>query len=161
MRNFKKIALSLGMVAAFIAYSWQQRHDDSPAAMTAVTPSSETKNSTASRNTPDAKNSASGHKQTGSAYMDGVYTGSSEDAYYGFIQVRAVISGGKITDVKFLQYPDDQENSIYINQQAMPYLKQEAIAIQGANVNIITGATDTTQAFVRSMDDALNQAKRG
>ena len=65
-------------------------------------------------------------------YKNGTYTGSTEDAYYGNIQVQAVISGGKITDVIFLQYPNDNGTSISINSQAMPLLKQEAIAAQSA-----------------------------
>jgi len=45
--------------------------------------------------------------QTMGSYKDGSYTGSVQDAFYGNIQVRAVISGGKITDVLFLQFPND------------------------------------------------------
>jgi len=72
----------------------------------------------------------------------------------------AVILVEKITDVKFLSNrPNENPNSIYINQQAMPYLKQEAIQAQSANVNIITGATYTSQAFIQSLTNALNQAK--
>jgi uncharacterized protein with FMN-binding domain len=41
----------------------------------------------------------------------------------------------------------------------MPYLKQEAIAAQSANVNIISGATDSSYAFRQSLASALAQAK--
>jgi len=91
-------------------------------------------------------------------YKNGTYTGSAADAFYGNIQVQAVISGGKITDVIFLQYPNDRGTSVMINQQAMPYLKQEAIAAQSANVDIVSGATDSSQAFIQSMQSALSQA---
>ncbi len=92
-------------------------------------------------------------------YKDGVYTGSVQDAYYGNVQVQATVSGGKITGVQFLQYPNDRSTSIYINSQAMPYLQQEAIAAQSANIDIVSGATDTSQAFVQSLASALAQAK--
>jgi uncharacterized protein with FMN-binding domain len=92
-------------------------------------------------------------------YKDGTYTGISADAFYGNIQVKAIISGGKITDVQFLDYPQDRRNSIEINSQAMPLLKSEAIQIQNANVDIISGATATSQAFVQSLQSALNQAQ--
>lgn len=92
-------------------------------------------------------------------YKDGVYTGGVADAFYGNIQVQATIQGGRITDVAFLQYPSDRSRSIEINSQAMPYLRQEAIAVQSANVNIISGATATSQAFVASLGSALSQAK--
>lgn len=92
-------------------------------------------------------------------YVDGTYTGSQADAYYGIVQVRAVVSGGKLTDVQFLQYPNDRRTSQYINQQAMPLLKDEAIQAQSANVNGVSGASDTSAAFVESLGSALAQAK--
>lgn len=92
-------------------------------------------------------------------YKDGSYTGSVADAFYGNIQVRVTISSGKISDVQFLQYPNDRRTSIEINTQAMPMLKSEAIAAQSANVNIISGATDSSQAFRESLASALSQAK--
>lgn len=92
-------------------------------------------------------------------YKDGTYTGSVANAFYGNVQVQVSISGGKITNIHFLQYPNDNPNSQYINSQATPYLKQEALQVQSANVNAITGATFTSQAFVQSMTSALNQAK--
>lgn len=96
-------------------------------------------------------------KQAGK-YKDGTYTGSVADAFYGNIQVQAVISGGKITDVVFLQYPNDRETSIEINSQAMPLLKQEAISAQSAKVDGVSGATATSQAFMESLGNALSQA---
>ena len=92
-------------------------------------------------------------------YADGQYTGSPADAYYGNIQVQVTVSGGKITDVAFLQYPSDRSTSRYINGQAMPYLKQEALQAQSANVDIVSGATDSSMAFQQSLASALSQAK--
>ena len=94
-----------------------------------------------------------------SGYKDGSYTGSVADAFYGYVQVKATISGGKITDVTFLSYPNSHDTSRYINSQAMPMLTQEAIAAQSANVNLIGGATDTSLAFKQSLGSALAKAK--
>lgn len=94
-----------------------------------------------------------------SPYKDGTFTGDVADAFYGPLQVQATISGGRITNVSFLQAPNDNSNSIAINQQADPMLAQEAIQAQSANVDIISGATASSQAFVQSMQSALNQAK--
>lgn len=91
-------------------------------------------------------------------YKDGTYTGSVADAVYGNIQVKVIITGGKISDVIFLQYPNDRNTSIEINTQAMPYLKQEAISAQSAKVNIVSGATDSSIAFRESLTVALSQA---
>ena len=92
-------------------------------------------------------------------YKDGTYTGSTEDAYYGNVQVSATVSGGKLSDVNFLQYPDSHDTSVMINQQAMPYLKQEAIQAQSAQVQVISGATFTSQAFIQSLTNALSSAR--
>lgn len=91
-------------------------------------------------------------------YKNGTYTGSVADAFYGNVQVQVTISGGNITDVQFLQYPSDRSTSIYINSQAMPLLKQEAIQAQSAQVSGVSGATATSGAFIQSLGSALSQA---
>lgn len=90
---------------------------------------------------------------------DGTFTGSVEDAFYGNIQVQAVISGGRLVDVLFVQYPSDNRTSISINAQALPILKSEAIAAQSANIDMVSGASDSSPAFARSLSNALSQAK--
>ena len=92
-------------------------------------------------------------------YADGTYTGNVADAYYGNMQVQITIQNGKISDVQFLQYPNDRSTSIRKNQMAMPVLKSEAISSQNANVDIVSGATATSQAFIQSLSSALSQAK--
>lgn len=91
-------------------------------------------------------------------YKNGTYTGSVADAYYGYVQVEAVVSGGKLADVKILQYPNDRSTSRYINSQALPYLVQEAVQAQSSHVNTISGASDTSAAFRQSLSSALSQA---
>jgi len=94
-------------------------------------------------------------------YADGTYTGAAADAYYGMVQIRVTIQGGKLVTVDFLQYPNDRRTSQYINANAMPQLKSEAIQAQSANVSGVSGASDTSQAFIQSLGDALSQAKNG
>jgi len=93
------------------------------------------------------------------AYRDGSYTGNAADAYYGTVQVRATIQGGKVSNIEFLQYPSDRGTSVYINGIAMPQLIQEAIAAQSAQVDGVSGATATSEAFMQSLASALAQAK--
>lgn len=147
----KKVLLSGAVVVAFVAYSVHQRHGDSP---TAALPVSPRQSSGSSSNTGTAPSTT-----PAVTYKDGSYTGSSENAFYGYIQVKATVQGGKLTAVQFLQYPNDQQNSIQINDQAMPLLQREAISAQSSAVDIISGATDTSQAFQKSLGSALAQAK--
>jgi uncharacterized protein with FMN-binding domain len=91
-------------------------------------------------------------------YKDGTYTGNIIDAYYGNVQVQAVIQAGKITNVQFLDYPHDRRTSQRINKIAGPYLTTEAIQAQSAQVDLISGATLTSEAFVQSLQTALESA---
>jgi uncharacterized protein with FMN-binding domain len=92
-------------------------------------------------------------------YADGSYTGTAADAYYGTVQVKAVVQNGRLADVQFIQYPSDRSTSRYINGQAMPLLTQEAIQVQSAQVDGVSGATFTSQAFQQSLASALVKAK--
>ena len=148
---FKKIAIGLGVLGVLVLYSLLIRHQ-SPVIGRPQTASTTTTGGTTSSSTGSTT-------PAGVTYKDGSYTGSVTNAYYGNVQVSATISGGKITTVNFLQYPDTHSTSVAINQQAMPYLQQEAIAAQSANVQVISGATYTSQAFAQSLDAALMQAK--
>ncbi len=103
---------------------------------------------------------ANGSAPLGSArtYANGTYTGPVADAYYGNMQIQAVVSGGRLTGVQVLQYPDTHGASISINSQALPMLQQEVVAAQSANVNIVSGATLSSEAFIRSLSGALSKA---
>lgn len=97
--------------------------------------------------------------QTRGIYKDGTYAGSVEDAFYGNLQVQAVISNGRIVSVIPLQYPSDNRTSEGINTQALQILEQEVIRAQSAEVDIVSGASDSSPAFIRSLSHALSQAK--
>lgn len=155
----KKFLLSAFVVLSFILYMLGVESKPTGRAATAV--SSPAVSPDTSQNTqvyiPPSSSSSSLPPKSG--YKDGIFTGAVADAYYGPFQVKVIISGGKITDVQFLQYPNDRENSIAINQEAMPLLKQEAISAQSANVDIVTGATQSSLGFQQSLQSALDQAK--
>jgi len=93
-----------------------------------------------------------------SGLRNGTYTGPSENAYYGRVQVQVTIAGQKIASVKVLDYPQDRRTSRYINSQALPLLQQEVIAADSANVDTISGATLTSEAYIRSLSSVLQQA---
>ena len=98
-------------------------------------------------------------QQPGSQYKDGTYTGAVADAFYGNVQVQVTIANGQITNIQFPQWPNDRSRSVRINQQALPMLTQEAIQAQSANIDVISGATDTSYAFAQSLQSALGQAQ--
>jgi uncharacterized protein with FMN-binding domain len=91
-------------------------------------------------------------------YQDGQYTGPRVNAFYGYVRVEADVVNGALADVKFLEFPSDRRTSQRINAVAVPDLSSEAIQAQSANVDIITGATLTSRAFVQSLQAALKSA---
>ena len=94
-----------------------------------------------------------------SGYRDGTYTGPEIDIRWGYVKVQTIIQGGQITNVQVVEYPTERRTSARINSIAVPDLQQEAIQAQSANVNIITGATLTSEGFQISLQAALTQAK--
>jgi uncharacterized protein with FMN-binding domain len=102
--------------------------------------------------TPTATATVSGQ------YRDGSYTGSQADAHWGTVEVLAVVSNGQLSDVQFTEYPNHRNRSQEINSQAMPILTREAVQSQQAQVDVVSGATDTSEAFIQSLSSALSQA---
>ena len=92
-------------------------------------------------------------------FADGVYTGPAVDAYWGLIQVQATVRDGQITSLKMLRYPSDRRESLFISQQSLPRLRDEVVRAQSARVDVVSGATLTSLAFMRSLDGALGQAQ--
>lgn len=92
-------------------------------------------------------------------YRDGTYTGPVTDAFYGVVQVKTTIQNGRIASSEFVRYPNDRRTSVRINNYAVPHLQTEAVRAQSANVDVISGATLTSNAFVESLQAALNSAK--
>jgi len=147
VQKSKQFLLSAFVIITFIIYLIHERHTTSANA-----------NNNQTATDPNANPTANVQAQAGT-YKNGTYTGPVVDAYYGLVQVQAVIQNGKIADVRFLSYPNDRRTSQEINSQAMPWLTQEAIQAQSANVDIITGATLTSEAFATSLQAALQSAK--
>lgn len=96
---------------------------------------------------------------TNKIYKDGTFTGPVVDAYYGNVQVNVTTKSDRIVDVQFLDYPHDRNTSVYINSYATPALRSEAIQIQGAQVDTVSGATATSGGFRNSLASALAQAR--
>lgn len=94
---------------------------------------------------------------TEGAYADGTYIGDAVRIRYGNVQVQAVIANGELIEIEWLALPADRESE-QINGRATPILMQEAIESQSAEVDVISGATMTCEAFMQSLESALEQA---
>lgn len=85
-------------------------------------------------------------------------TGPSVSTRFGPVQVAVIVSDGKVTDIKTLQSPDSARRSQQINSRALPILRQEAVAAQSSNIDAVSGATITSDAYATSLQAALDQA---
>ncbi|HEY1351505.1 MAG TPA: FMN-binding protein, partial [Ktedonobacteraceae bacterium] len=155
----KKFLLATLIIGAFILFSLLYNRSGVPVLLPGnATNAASATRAPSSGGVPTGSGSGSADTPTGtrvpnSLYKDGSYTGSVADAQWGYIQVRAVIQGGAISDVQFLQYPNERERSVLINNAADPQLTSEAIQAQSASVDIVSGATDTSEAFIQSLSD--------
>jgi uncharacterized protein with FMN-binding domain len=65
----------------------------------------------------------------------------------------------KIKAISVPTYPDHTDRSVFINSQALPILKSEALRAQKASIDMVSGATDSSEAFAQSLQSAILKAK--
>jgi Uncharacterized protein conserved in bacteria len=70
-----------------------------------------------------------------------------------------ILSNGKITDVQPLQMPFDRRRSEEITQIVTPMLHDEVLQAQSGQIDLISGATYTSDAYQRSLQAALDQSR--
>jgi uncharacterized protein with FMN-binding domain len=85
-------------------------------------------------------------------------TGSVASTRWGPVQVSISVTDGKITAVDVLEYPTANGKDQQINAYALPVLKQETLSAQSADIDMVSGATVTSEGYVQSLQSALDQA---
>lgn len=70
---------------------------------------------------------------------------------HGIVQVQVVLTNGSITDVQVLRAPDTNPT-----ERALPTLKEEALTAQSADIDAVSGATMTSEAYAESLQAALD-----
>ena len=100
---------------------------------------------------------SSGRTSTSSATA-GTVTGPSVDTRWGPVQVEITVAGGRITDVAVVDYPTGSSKDRQINARAIPVLVRETLDAQSANVDMVSGATVTSEGYLQSLQAALDGA---
>ncbi|MER7505200.1 FMN-binding protein [Nonomuraea pusilla] len=85
-------------------------------------------------------------------------TGDAVDTRWGPVQVRIAVSGKKITGVDVVQYPDGNRRDREISAVALPTLKEETLSKQSADIDTVSGATYTSEGYIRSLQSAIDRA---
>ncbi|PRB35383.1 FMN-binding protein [Arthrobacter sp. MYb23] len=119
---------------------------------TSLSSSASTGGSAASGSTGSSGSAASGSTTAAT------YDGASVQTRFGTVQVQVTIQDGKITEVTPLQLTDAERKSAQISSRAAPVLRSEVIQAQSANVQTIGGATVTSDAYLTSLQAALDAA---
>jgi uncharacterized protein with FMN-binding domain len=102
--------------------------------------------------------SSSTSTDAGTSTTSGTVTGSVASTRWGPVQVELTIADGSITDVSVVQYPDSNGKDQQINARALPVLIQETLDAQNANIDMVSGATVTSEGYLESLQSALDQA---
>jgi uncharacterized protein with FMN-binding domain len=85
-------------------------------------------------------------------------TGSSADTRWGPVQVEVTVADGTITDVTVVEYPTENGKDRQINARALPVLVQETLDAQSADIDMVSGATVTSEGYLESLQSALDEA---
>ena len=113
----------------------------------------------------DTGSSGTGSSGTGSSGTAGSsasgtrsVTGSVASTQWGPVQVKLTLASGKITKVTVVQYPSGNPRDAEINDRALPILTQETLDTQNAGIDMVSGATVTSEGYLQSLQSALDQS---
>lgn len=100
----------------------------------------------------------SGTSGSGGSASAGTFTGDSVMTRWGVVQVAITVKGGKITRSEVVQVPWDNPRDQQINAYAVPILNQEVVSAQSAQIDMVSGATVTSEGYIQSLQSAIDQA---
>jgi uncharacterized protein with FMN-binding domain len=92
------------------------------------------------------------------AKAGGTYDGDVVQTRFGTVQVQITVKAGQITDVTALKLTDAEGRSVQISNYAAPVLRDEVLQAQSADVQTVGGATVTSDAYLTSLQAALDAA---
>ena len=77
---------------------------------------------------------------------------------FGPVQVEITVSGGTITRSEVLQVPWGNGRDQEINSRAVPILNSEAVQSQSAQIDMVSGASFTSNGYATSLQSAIDRA---
>lgn len=85
-------------------------------------------------------------------------TGDEAQTQFGPVQVKITVKAGKLISVAAVEYPTESPRDQEINSYAIPQLNQEAVSAGNARIDMVSGATFTSQGYLESLQSALDKA---
>ena len=86
------------------------------------------------------------------------YSGSVAQTRWGPVQIKITVQDGKLTKVTVLQQPNGNRRDQEINDQALPILIDETVSAQSAKIDMVSGATVTSEGYLQSLQAAIDEA---
>jgi uncharacterized protein with FMN-binding domain len=80
---------------------------------------------------------------------------------FSTIQVRATLTRGRLTHVETIALSGDGPHTDALNARAEPILREEALKAGSADVDVVSGATSTSEIWKESLAGAIRRARRG
>ncbi|EJF01636.1 FMN-binding protein [Liquorilactobacillus mali] len=118
------------------------------------------RSATADGNSSSTSSTASSSTSNQQNYKDGEYVGKSITTAWGNVQLKIKITDNRLTQITVLKYPNTHSHSVEINQRVLPIYRQEAVKSQSANIQQVSGATETWKGFTGSLQSALVEARQ-
>ena len=125
---------------------------------TASSTSAPTAGSSSSSSSSPSSASSSSAASSSASSTSGTVTGTAADTRWGPVQVQITVANGSITNVTVVQYPNNNGRDQEINAQALPILIQETLKAQSAKIDMVSGATYTSDGYITSLQSALDKA---
>src|SRR3954451_15975134 len=145
-------------VASLVLVLSFKTHSPSAAATppAAVSSTGTSAGTSGSGSSSSGSSSSSSKKSTSSSSK--TYTGDAAMTRYGPVQVQITVKSGAVTSVAATDYPMNDSRDAQINSYAIPQLNSEAASAGNANIDMVSGATYTSEGYLSSLQSALNKA---
>ena len=153
-----RLLAALGAITAIgliLLLTFHTKAPDQPALRSPIPtisrPASDSSATTPSATTPSASSTP--------ALRDGTLraVGSRVQTSWGYVQVAVRAAHRRIVEITAIELPDGNPTDIQINRDAVPALKAAALAAQSAHIDVISGATVTSEGYLSSLQSALDQ----
>jgi uncharacterized protein with FMN-binding domain len=80
---------------------------------------------------------------------------------FSAIQVRAFVTGNRLTGIETVLLSGDGPHTEALNTRAEPILRESALKAGSADVDVVSGATSTSEIWLDSLHGAIRKARRG
>jgi uncharacterized protein with FMN-binding domain len=79
---------------------------------------------------------------------------------FSTIQVEATLLDGKLVGIRTVALSGDGPHTDALNARAEPILRERALRAGSADVDVVTGATSTSEIWLESLEAAIRKARR-